>query len=143
MTSTTGIIMAFDFGLKNIGIAIGQKLTGTTQPLHVSKSKLGVPNWKNIEHVYNEWNPTKLIVGLPLKIDGHEQLITILSRRFAAQLRKKFKVSVTMYDERFSTIEARSKYLEYFKNNIYKIKHPNQIHAISAEIILKSWLNQT
>lgn len=138
----TGIIMAFDYGTKNIGIAVGQTLTYNAQPIYVSKSKYGIPDWKNIEYIYDEWRPIKLIVGLPLKINGNEQLITILSRNFAAQLQKKFKIAVEMYDERFSTIEARSKILINYKNNLQK-KHPCQINSIAAAIILKSWLNQT
>lgn len=139
--STIGIIMAFDFGLTNIGIAIGQILTCTTQPLGISKSKLGVPDWKHITYIYHEWKPIKLIVGLPLKMDGTEQSITILSKKFAIQLEKKFKVPVEMYDERFTTIEARSQYLQNQRNNQPKKNNPLYINAIAAEIILKSWLN--
>lgn len=138
-----GIIMAFDFGINNIGIAIGQILTCTTQPLNVCKSKSGVPDWKNIEHTYNEWNPIKLIVGLPLKMNGNEQTITILSKKFAKQLQKKFNIPVDMHDERFSTVEARSKFLKYSKNNLLKSKKTYEINSIAAEIILKSWLSQT
>lgn len=141
--SMIGIVMAFDFGLKNIGIAVGQTLTYTTQPLYVSKSKFGLPDWKNIERIYNEWNPIKLIVGLPLKMDGNEQFITILSKQFAIQLKKKFKISVEMYDERFSTVEARSRYIKYSQKHLLKSKKNFQINSIAAEIILKSWLNQT
>lgn len=133
--------MAFDFGLKNIGIAIGQTLTCTTQSLGISKSKLGIPNWDNITHIYHEWKPIKLIVGLPLQKDGTEQWITILSKKFAAQLEKKFKVSVEMHDERFTTIEARSQYFQRYHNNPSKTNNPLHINSIAAEIILKSWLH--
>lgn len=136
--TTIGIIMAFDFGTKNIGIAIGQTLTYTTRPLKVLKSKFGVPNWKTIEYIYNEWNPIILIVGLPLQMNGNDQPITILSKKFAVQLKKRFKTTVEMHDERFSSIEARSDYLKYH----YLIKQHDHINAIAAAIILNSWLHQ-
>lgn len=135
----SGIIMAFDFGTKQIGVAIGQNFTYTTQPLLVLKSHLGVPNWKIIECIYNEWKPVILIVGLPLQMNGNDQLITILSKKFAMQLKKRFNTKVEMHDERFSTIEARSYYFKYY----YQTKNKNyQINSIAASIILNSWLNQ-
>lgn len=136
-----GIIMAFDFGTKYIGIAIGQQLTYTTRPLKVLKSNFGIPNWNTIDDIYNEWHPIILIVGLPIKMNGNNQLITILSKQFAVQLRNRFKIKVEMQDERFSTIEARSYYLNNHRRLI-KIKKSNYTNAISAAIILNSWLNQ-
>lgn len=135
------IFMGFDFGTKHIGIAIGQKLTCTVQPLTVLQSQFGVPNWKDIKDVYNTWKPMILIVGLPLKIDGSEQPITILAKRFATQLKEQLSVTVKMHDERFSTSEARLSYLEYYHN--YSCTRLNvQINAIAAGVILKSWLNK-
>lgn len=136
------IIMAFDFGTKNIGIAIGQNLTYTTRPLTVIKSQLGSPHWNAIEFIYNEWSPVLLIVGLPLNIDGSEQPITFLSKKFAIQLKKRFQTTVKMHDERFSTIEARSIYLKYYRNRLTTSKQHYQINAIAAAVILTSWLNQ-
>lgn len=139
----TGIIMAFDFGIRNIGIAVGQQLTYTTQPIKVLKSKDGIPDWKKINYIYNEWNPIILVVGLPVQIDGSYQYITILSKKFAKQLKKRFKITVRMHDERFSSVEARSNYIEYcWRNNLRKTKGINYINAISAAVILHSWLNQ-
>ncbi|WHL24865.1 MAG: Holliday junction resolvase RuvX [Candidatus Blochmannia vicinus] len=140
--SAVNIIMGFDFGTKNIGIAIGQKLTYTVRPLTVLQSQSGIPNWGGIKNVYNIWKPVVMIVGLPLKINGEEQSITILARRFAKQLKKQFPVTVKMHDERFSTSEAR---LDYFENhhNYLCVRRDIKINAIAAGVILKSWLNQS
>lgn len=140
MSNIIDIIMGFDFGIKRIGIAIGQRLTCTARPLTVLHSKYGVPNWKNIEKIYHEWKPGILIVGLPLQLNGKNQPITILAIKFAIQLKYRFPVSVKMHDERFSTNEARLKkqHKNYFHNICIYKKH--QIDAIAAEIILKSWL---
>lgn len=140
--SVIDIVIGFDFGIKRIGIAIGQKLTGTAQPLTVLKSKFGIPNWKSIETIYNDWKPMTLIVGLPLQLDGKEQPITVLAKKFAIQLKNRFHITVKMHDERFSTNEARLIQNENYFHNIYIYKK-NQIDAIAAGIILKSWLNHT
>lgn len=139
--TTINIVMAFDFGTKKIGIAIGQTLTCTTRPLTVLQSTLGIPNWKKIDFVYNEWSPAIIIVGLPLRMDGSKQPITVLSRKFATQLKKRFQVTVQMHDERFSTVEARSFYLNNYNRPI-NIKKTEHINSIAAALILKSWLNQ-
>ncbi|URJ24159.1 Holliday junction resolvase RuvX [Blochmannia endosymbiont of Camponotus sp.] len=135
------IVMAFDFGTKHIGVAIGQKLTCTVHPLIVLQSQFGVPNWKHIKDIYNTWKPMILVVGLPLKIDGSEQPITILAKIFATQLKEQFPVTVEMHDERFSTSEARLNYFELYHDNLC-VKPNIKIDAIAAGVILKSWLNK-
>ncbi|URJ23556.1 Holliday junction resolvase RuvX [Blochmannia endosymbiont of Camponotus sp. C-003] len=136
------IVMGFDFGTEHIGVAIGQTLTYTAQPLTVLRSESGVPNWKHIKNIYNTWKPTIAVVGLPLKIDGSEQPITILAKIFAMQLKEQLPVTVKMHDERFSTSEARLNYSEYCCN--YLCVKPNiNINALSAGVILESWLNQS
>lgn len=142
MSITIDMIMGFDFGVKKIGIAIGQKLTRTARSLTVLQSKFGVPNWQHITNIYNEWKPTILIVGLPLQLDGKKQPITILTIQFATQLQDKFPMStVNMHDERFSTSEARLHRNKNYYDNISYIYKKQKIDAIAAEIILKSWLN--
>lgn len=140
--SIINIIMAFDFGTKNIGVAIGQKLTCTVRPLAVLKSQYGIPNWEEIKDIYNIWKPVVMVVGLPLKINGGEQPITVLARKFAKQLKKQFPVIVKMHDERFSTSEARLDYFENNRNYLYA-RQDIKINAIAAGVILKSWLNQS
>ncbi|URJ29201.1 Holliday junction resolvase RuvX [Blochmannia endosymbiont of Camponotus modoc] len=142
MMSNVDIVMGFDFGTKHIGVAIGQKLTYTAQPLTVLRSQSGVPNWKRIKDIYNTWKPIILVVGLPLKIDGNEQPITILAKIFAIQLKELFPVTVKMHDERFSTSEARLNYFEYYHYD--SRSRPNiKINAIAAGVILKSWLHKS
>lgn len=136
--SNIDIIIGFDFGIKKIGVAIGQKLTCTARPLTVLRSKFGIPDWNNIDNIYNEWKPTILIVGLPLQVNGTKQSITILATKFAMQLKNKFPVLVKMHDERFSTSEAR---LNQYQNYNLHLHKKYQIDAIAAEVILTSWLN--
>lgn len=137
------IVIGFDFGIKKIGVAIGQKLTCTAQPLTVLLSRHGIPNWIDIHSIYSEWKPMILIVGLPLQLNGAEQPIAILAKNFAYQLKKKFPVTVKMHDERFSTSEARLNQKTRYYNNNFHTYTKHQIDAIAAAIILKSWLNNT
>ena len=79
-------IMGFDYGTKSIGVAIGQELTGTAQPLRAIKANDGIPNWDDIDKLLKEWQPDLLVVGLPLNMDGTEQEITVRARKFGNRL---------------------------------------------------------
>ena len=63
-------LLAFDFGTKSIGVAIGQQLTGTARPLMALKAQDGTPDWSRIEALLKEWLPDRVVVGLPLNMDG-------------------------------------------------------------------------
>lgn len=66
----SGTLLAFDFGTKSIGVAIGQRITGTARPLPAIKAQDGTPDWTLIERLLKEWQPDEIIVGLPLNMDG-------------------------------------------------------------------------
>jgi len=87
-------LLGFDFGLKNIGVAVGQELTGTANALTVIKAQDGKPNWNDIEKLISEWKPQLLIVGLPLNMDGTEQAMTAASRKFGNRLNGRFQLPV-------------------------------------------------
>ncbi|CAL4325504.1 Putative pre-16S rRNA nuclease [Buchnera aphidicola (Eriosoma grossulariae)] len=131
-------IIAFDFGTQNIGLAVGQKITLTAQPLTAIPSKNGDPNWDIIKKILFEWNPMIIIVGLPLNMDGSKQEITYRTEIFAQNLKNKFHFPVKLQDERLSTIEAKS---ILFQRYGFKSLIKNKIDSISAMIILESWLN--
>ncbi len=132
-------IMAFDFGTSSIGIAVGQLITGTAQPLLSLKAKEGIPDWTQIEKILKEWQPTKIIVGLPLNMDGTEQLVTAQARKFANRLHGRFGVQVELHDERLTTVEAKA---ELFYKGGFKALTKNRIDAKSAAIILESWFDK-
>lgn len=132
-----GIYLAFDFGYKRIGVAVGQQLTGSASPLSTLSATLGVPNWDQVQTVINQWRPKALIVGLPTCIDGTEQYTTSASRGFANQLKKRFALPVHMVDERLSTIEARERL--YAQGGYRKIKK-SEVDSVAACVILEQWL---
>ena len=92
-------MLAFDYGTKSIGVAIGQQITGTASPLAAIKANDGIPNWDTIEKIIKEWQPSQIIVGLPTNMDGTDQEITIRARKFSKRLFGRFKVPVQTHDE--------------------------------------------
>ncbi|MCA2015267.1 Holliday junction resolvase RuvX [Vibrio tritonius] len=130
-------IMAFDFGTKSIGSAIGQEITGTASPLKAFKANDGIPNWDDIEKQIKEWQPNLLVVGLPTDLRGKAlDEITARAKKFAQRLHGRFGLPVELHDERLSTAEARS---ELFSFGGYKALSKGNIDCQSAVVILESW----
>lgn len=90
----SGTLLAFDFGTKSIGVAVGQRITGTARPLPAIKAQDGTPDWNIIERLLKEWQPDEIIVGLPLNMDGTEQPLTARARKFANRIHGRFGVEV-------------------------------------------------
>ncbi|MXP56690.1 Holliday junction resolvase RuvX [Pantoea sp. Mhis] len=132
------VLLSFDFGTHSIGIAIGQKLTGTAHALTTIKAQKGIPNWNQIESVIKEWLPNYIVVGLPLNMDGSEQQLTCKVYEFANSLFKRFKIPVALQDERLSTVEAKSL---LFERGGYRALKKSQVDSQAAVIILQNWLD--
>lgn len=135
-------IMAFDFGLRQIGVAHGQTFTATAEGIGIIKASDGVPNWDDIKAVLNEWKPNMLLVGLPLNMDGSESELSRLSRKFARRLQGRFDLEVLMVDERLTSQDAKTSLRdaghgsEGGKIDLTKVDH------LAAALILQSWLDQ-
>ena len=130
--------LAFDFGTKSIGCAVGQSITGTAQALPAFKAQDGTPNWDAIEKCLKEWKPDVVVVGLPLNMDGTEQELTLRARKFANRLQGRFGVNVQLQDERLTTTEARS---EIFDRGGFRALKKGKVDGISACLILESWFD--
>jgi putative Holliday junction resolvase len=87
-------VLGFDFGLKYIGVAVGQQLTHTANSLTVIKARDGIPNWDDIQKLIDQWQPQLVVVGLPLNMDGTEQEMTAAARRFGNRVNGRFNVTV-------------------------------------------------
>ncbi|MCK3658129.1 crossover junction endodeoxyribonuclease RuvA [Pasteurellaceae bacterium Pebbles2] len=129
-------VIAFDFGTKSIGCAVGQSITGTAQALPAFKAQDGIPNWDHIEKCLKEWKPDCVVVGLPLNMDGTEQPLTARARKFANRLHGRFGIAVELQDERLTTTEARA---EIFQRGGYRALEKGKVDGISACLILESW----
>lgn len=133
---TTAI--AFDFGLRSIGAAYGQTLTGSAQELTPIKAKDGTPNWQNIETLVREWKPNIFVVGMPLNMDGSESELAKRAKKFGRRLENKFQHPVHFMDERLSSFEAKEEAREKGHKGNYR---EQPVDSIAARLILESWFN--
>ncbi len=101
-------LLAFDYGTKKIGVAIGNTLTRQARPLDILLPVTREQRFAAIAGLLAEWQPDAVVVGLPLAADGQEQYASLRCRRFANQLRGRFGVEVVLVDERGSSMEAQS-----------------------------------
>ena len=130
--------MGFDFGTRKIGMAIGQSITNTANPIDTIYSKDGVINWDEIRKIINQWQPDILVVGLPLNMDGSEQPITATAKKFANDLSIRFNLKVELVDERLTT-KASKEYI--FNEHGYKGLKKISVDSMSAKLILEQWMN--
>jgi putative Holliday junction resolvase len=103
------IVLGFDFGIKRIGVAMGNTLTGQAQPLRVVSAIDNATRFKIIGELIEQWQPARLIVGEPRYPDGAEHDMTMRSRRFANQLHGRFNLPVELVDERYSSAVIASR----------------------------------
>lgn len=132
------IAIAFDFGMKRIGVAIGQTVTNTARPLDTIQAKNGVPNWDAITKLVKKWLPDALVVGIPLNMDGTEQPISLVAKEFAQKLRVQFNLPVYETDERLTTKDAKER---LFQEGGYKALQDGQVDRIAAQLILQNWFD--
>lgn len=100
-------VMAFDFGTRRIGVAVGQELIGTGQPVAMMPARDGIPDWQRIEALLEEWRPDLVVVGLPLNMDDTENEMCARARKFGKRLHGRYHVPVEMVDERLTSFEAK------------------------------------
>lgn len=130
------IVLAFDYGETHIGVAVGQSLTLSATELDVLKAKNGSPHWHDVGHLIKTWQPNRLVVGLPLNMDGSESDTSAKARVFARRLQGRFALPVDMMDERLSSFEARGAIIEHKGSRDFK---QHAIDSLAAKFILESW----
>lgn len=120
-------VLAFDFGLKRIGVAVGEPELGTAHPL----AAIAAPGFDAIEKLVQEWRPAALVVGLPVAEHG-EHVLARRVQRFARQLAGRFKLPVETVDERYTSVEAESR-LRGAKNKA--------VDSVAAQLILEQYFH--
>ncbi|AJP49132.1 hypothetical protein PG1C_13210 [Rugosibacter aromaticivorans] len=144
-------LLAFDFGLQRIGVALGEIRLGQARALTCIAHEANAARFNAISQLITEWQPVRLLVGRPLNEDGSAHDMTARCTRFANQLRGRFALPVEEVDERFSSIEADAtlrqtpdapSYQHRLSLNPYLDwqERKAQIDAEAARVILQSWL---
>ena len=131
--------MAFDYGLRQIGVATGNLALGTTQSLPILKARDGVPNWNSLQSLVEEWQPDLLVVGEPLNMDGSESELSARANKFARRLHGRLGLPVEMVDERLSSFEAKALAREQGHRGDYT---RDPIDSLAAKLILGTWLDR-
>ena len=137
----SGYILTFDFGLRRIGVAIGQTLTGTATALEtIDHGK--APDWTAIDRLVADWKPALLLVGLPLGSEGEETDMSTAARRFGTTLEKRHGLPVAYVDERLSSRVAGERFAERRAAGTARRKDARQVDAMAAQVICENWLRQ-
>jgi putative Holliday junction resolvase len=130
-------VIGFDYGTGWIGIAVGQTLTDQARPLPAIKSFKQSPDWEAISRLLGEWQPQKLIVGLPTSEHPETKYMTDRASRFSRQLQGRFGIDTDLIDERLTTREAYTIAIERGQR-----KSKQKIDSISAVLITETWLRE-
>lgn len=126
-------LLGFDFGTRRVGVAVGQRVTGTARALTTLAARDGQPDWAQVEQLIATWQPDALVVGLPLALDGSRSDVTAAAERFARRLHGRFRLPVHMQDERLSSYAA-----EQLADTP---RGRAAVDAAAARIILQDWLD--
>ena len=122
-------LLGVDFGLRKIGVAVGQMITRTANPVATLKAQDGIPNWDHIQELINVWEIDGIVVGIPLNMDGSKQMLTFAAQRFANKIEARFRLPVYRVDERLTTVEA-------------KRHQQTEVDSYAAKLILEQWLHE-
>ncbi len=107
-----GVILAFDFGTRRIGVAIGEMMLGSARPLTTIAVEANAARFAAIGKLIDDWRPSRLVVGLPLALDGSEHEMSARCRRFAGQLESRYRLPVELVDERLTSVAAEERLKE-------------------------------
>ena len=135
-------VFGFDVGSKIIGVAVGNRLTASARAIASIAMRDDVPDWKTLDALLSEWLPESFVVGLPLALDGTEQPASKRARRFADRLRERYRVPVTMVDERHSSLEAAERFAQARAAGLKRRRDAAQLDAEAAAVILERWLHE-
>lgn len=125
------IVLGFDFGLKRIGVAVGNGVTATASALAPLRANEGNPDWEAVRRLLQEWKPQRLVVGLPLNMDGTPSEMSARAERFARRLEGRFNLRCELMDERLSSFEARGLIAESGREA--------STDSVAACLVLESW----
>lgn len=139
-TEAPKLLLGFDYGTKQIGVAVGQMITRQARELCNLKAQDGIPRWEQIEALIKEWQPDALVVGLPLNMDGTPSDMCMRAEKFARRLNGRFNLPVHTHDERLTTFAAKGQRLSQGQQRGSYREQP--VDALAAALLLQGWLEQ-
>ncbi len=138
-----GLILAFDFGRRRIGVACGDTVSRTAAPLAAVSAGNSGAHWALIDTLMRDWKPATVVVGLPYNVDGSESAMTVAARGFAGELAGRYLLPVQLVDERYSSLEAGTRLKAARESGLRKRRvAKTDIDAAAACIVLERWFNE-
>jgi len=147
MPETTGgppqLLLAFDYGLRRIGVASGDTLSCSATALCAVPADHSGPRWNLIDALMCEWQPSVLVVGVPYHADGSENAMSGAARAFATALAQRYELPVNLIDERYSSLEAGARLKQARATGLRKRRVAKaDVDATAACVIMERWLNE-
>lgn len=133
--------LCFDYGEKYIGVAVGQRVTGTASPLETIRATPRQALWDAVTRLNNTWQPNAFVVGMPYHPEGEENPIILSIQKFCNQLKERYRRPVYVMDETLSTRESKSIFYEASPKR--SIRFADIKDEMAAQLILQTWLIHT
>ena len=139
-----GTLLAFDFGLKRIGVAVAETILGNARGLGVVNHSESGPDWSEIDDLLKDWQPVLLLVGYPCNMDGSPSEMSDRALEFAAELKKRSRIPVEPVDERLSSSEAMDQLRQQRRDGLRKRRiNKELIDQEAARLLLQQWLTES
>jgi putative holliday junction resolvase len=142
MASGGGTLLAFDYGRRRIGVAVGNTITGRASALDTLDAADGNPDWARIEALLKEWRPLRLVVGVPYNGRASGDDVAAEAQRFAQQLHGRSGLPVELVDERLSSAEAYDRLKSQRRAGERGRIARKDIDSAAAAVILQDWLDR-
>jgi putative Holliday junction resolvase len=142
-SSRPRIVLAFDFGLRRIGVACGDSVSRNASALETVPAGPKGPRWESINAMIRDWQPDLAVVGLPYNVDGSDNEMTRTARGFAAELARRYTLQVMMVDERYSSLEAAARLQTARASGLRRRRVAKaDVDAAAACVILERWFSE-
>ena len=135
-------VLGFDYGKARIGVAVTNTLTGIATPQSTIQAHDGTPDWNAVTRCLQEWQPKRLVVGMPRKLDGSDSAMQEPILRFIRQLEGRYHLPVDVVSEQLSSLEAEQRLKQTRQAGRKRKVRKEEIDQIAATIILESWIQE-
>jgi putative Holliday junction resolvase len=134
-------VLSFDYGLRRIGVAVGNTLTGTAEGLATVAALDGLPDWRSLDQLVADWRPQELVVGVPYNMQGEDAGIAAAALRFAGELQDRYRIGVHRVDERLTSREAEDELRERRRSGAKTRRvRRGDVDREAARLLLLQWL---